>query len=828
MASDPSLKILIQAEVKQALDAMQQASKSAGTLAGDLGKVKSPASEAAAGVASLGKSLGDLAARAATFAAVAVAAAAVKDAMIGIIETGAKFESLTASVTGLMGSLAAGNVAIAWIKDFAAKTPFELDGVTAAFVKLKAFGMDPMDGTMQALADTTARMNGGQQELEGIIMAVGQAWSKGKLQTEEALQLVERGVDVWGLLSEALGIGAEKLQEMATKGELGRDVIKTLVEAMGTLNAGAAIGAMDTFSGRLSNLQDAWAEMQNTLAQAGILDAAKDILSDLSAAIGDLTASGDLQAWGENVAMGMRVASLSVKLLGDAAAVTHSLVKPLVDLFAKMNFGPAIVAFKAAGIAMDKAADAEAIVKLGEYLAQTQADMEKFGAAGKDAAAEIYALWEQFRAGAITAEEAKKSAEDLMMGLVEGAKEAKQAEAELAEERAKNAKEAVAVEKDLVKEKKQLAKLQADSAKAAAKAELDSAKEGMKAKIDASKDALAEKKKDLAESLSDEKAYTKDIEKLRASLGDALISDEDRLRKIRQSSMKDAEKQADVEKQVAEKIKAARKFASEGDNDTAKMMAEKAKDLAESLEDQDKATSLYKKAAGVYKQAAEAEIAAAEQGKAAQQAKTDALEASVAKQKAALNGLNDTLGGMTEEAHVLKIEADTAEAEAKIAELQEKLDRLNGRAGGGAIQGYANGGQIPGYAAGGHPITLRPGLIRGPGTGTSDSILARVSNGEHAFITRAARARQLWPLLNALNFGSDALVERVLANLPGGMAQAARPVSLAGGYAGGGAVMASDTVNINLNLGGSTVRLQGARDQANALAVALRELQRGL
>jgi tape measure domain-containing protein len=218
VANDLTLKILIQAEVQAYLDALKKASASTDQLSNNLGKVEAPADAAAA-------SLGNLVTGAAALAGLAVAATAVKDALAGIITTGAQFESLTTAVTGLMGSLLAGQDAMAWIKAFAINTPLELEGVTQAFIKLKAFGLDPMDGTMQALTDTVSRMGGGQEELEGVIMAVGQAWSKNKLQTEEALQLLERGVGVWDILAEAMGLTAEKLQDMATKGELGRDVI---------------------------------------------------------------------------------------------------------------------------------------------------------------------------------------------------------------------------------------------------------------------------------------------------------------------------------------------------------------------------------------------------------------------------------------------------------------------------------------------------------------------------------------------------------------------------------------------------------------------------
>lgn len=54
------------------------------------------------------------------------------------------------------------------------------------------------------------------------------------------------------------------------------------------------------------------------------------------------------------------------------------------------------------------------------------------------------------------------------------------------------------------------------------------------------------------------------------------------------------------------------------------------------------------------------------------------------------------------------------------------------------------GGQLPGANTG--------GLIRGPGTGLSDSILARLSNGE--FVINAASTRRYLPILEAINNGT--------------------------------------------------------------------------
>ena len=80
------------------------------------------------------------------------------------------------------------------IKKLAAETPFDVAGLTESFVKLTAFGMKPTEAQMRSLSDIAANLGGGTETLSGVTLALGQAWTKTKLQGEEILQLAERGV----------------------------------------------------------------------------------------------------------------------------------------------------------------------------------------------------------------------------------------------------------------------------------------------------------------------------------------------------------------------------------------------------------------------------------------------------------------------------------------------------------------------------------------------------------------------------------------------------------------------------------------------------------
>lgn len=122
----------------------------------------------------------------------------------------------------------------------------------------------------------------------------------------------------------------------------------------------------------------------------------------------------------------------------------------------------------------------------------------------------------------------------------------------------------------------------------------------------------------------------------------------------------------------------------------------------------------------------------------------------------------------------------------------------------GGIPARSNGGMIrvPGFANGGSP----GGMIHGAGTGTSDSILAAVSNKE--YIVRAMAVKKYGQgFMNALNSGAIA------------------PDRLQGVMSGGSQFEA--TLNLNLN-GQAIGSLSGSRDTVNNFVEALTELQRQL
>lgn len=218
----------------------------------------------------------------------------VRDGIRSMLGTGSEFELMQNRINGLMGSIEAGEQATAWIAKFADATGQRIPDVTEAFALLKAYGLDPMDGSLKAITDKSVQLGGGMERLSGITAALGQMWAKQKIQQEEVLQLTERGVVVWPLLEKAMGKTTAQLQDMAQKGQLGRDAVRLLIDEIGRSAEGEAAKGLDTLAGKYNLLRNSVDAFLNRIAESGAMDAVKLRLSGLADQIDRMDQDGTL------------------------------------------------------------------------------------------------------------------------------------------------------------------------------------------------------------------------------------------------------------------------------------------------------------------------------------------------------------------------------------------------------------------------------------------------------------------------------------------------------------------------------------------------------
>lgn len=182
-----------------------------------------------------------------------------------ILQTNIEMENLRARLDATFGSMAKGQQAFDDILKIAKETPQSVEEISKSFVMLKNFGIEPTIKVMQDLTNMTSKVGGNADTLSGIVRGLGQAYAKGKLQAEEANQMIERGVPVYALLSKELHKTTAEIMDMMASGEITRPVIEKLIAAMGSSSVGASTKMMETLGGKISMLGDSWHQFENAL-----------------------------------------------------------------------------------------------------------------------------------------------------------------------------------------------------------------------------------------------------------------------------------------------------------------------------------------------------------------------------------------------------------------------------------------------------------------------------------------------------------------------------------------------------------------------------------
>lgn len=193
-----------------------------------------------------------------------------------VADTSGEFERIATALKATVGEDY--ERASAFITKTSEGVVYSQEQIAQSLLRLRnfGFGQGSAEATLPALIDQVSKLGGTYEDLEGITLAVGQAWAKQKLQGEEILQMVERGVPVWELLQKVTGKSVQEIQKMSEAGELGRDTMAALFSEIGRSASGAAAGQLDTYGGLVARLEKGWATLKRTVGGSGVFDAVKD------------------------------------------------------------------------------------------------------------------------------------------------------------------------------------------------------------------------------------------------------------------------------------------------------------------------------------------------------------------------------------------------------------------------------------------------------------------------------------------------------------------------------------------------------------------------
>lgn len=142
-------------------------------------------------------------------------------------------------------------------------TPFAeaLDG----FSKLKAYGVDPLNGSLSALKTISAASGG---DLARSIVAYGQAMAMGSLQGQEKNQFINAGVDIWGALTRFTGKKLGELQEMMSKKQITATMLTDALKLEAKRLKPVSDQVAASMKGQLTRLSNLWYNFRAGLAKS--------------------------------------------------------------------------------------------------------------------------------------------------------------------------------------------------------------------------------------------------------------------------------------------------------------------------------------------------------------------------------------------------------------------------------------------------------------------------------------------------------------------------------------------------------------------------------
>jgi len=228
-----------------------------------------------------------------------------------IIDTTAQFQKMEAVLTNTLGSNSAAKVAMDQIVDFASKTPFQVDELTGAFVKLANRGFTPTIREMTALGD--------------LASSTGKSFDQLAEATLDAMTGEFERLKEFGIKAKVEGDNvAFTFKGVTTEVEKTDEAIQSYILSLGETEgvSGSMAAISETVGGKISNLQDNFTQLQLTLGSsssgliAGVLDLANAMTEKLVTSLGAVNTVA--QATGENgfVTFGKQIAAMLNPIYG--------------------------------------------------------------------------------------------------------------------------------------------------------------------------------------------------------------------------------------------------------------------------------------------------------------------------------------------------------------------------------------------------------------------------------------------------------------------------------------------------------------------------------
>lgn len=171
----------------------------------------------------------------------------------------------------------------------AAVTPFGVEDVTEGAKQLLAFNVaaEDVNKTLIGLGDVAAGMG---LNLKDLVMLYGTTIAKGKMDTMDLYQFLNRGIPIADEIAKVMGLDVTNaIKEVQKQIKAGKVTSDVFIQAMQSMTAeGSKFGGLmeaqsKTITGQISNIEDAIEQMFNDLgkSQEGVINTGLGVVSTL-------------------------------------------------------------------------------------------------------------------------------------------------------------------------------------------------------------------------------------------------------------------------------------------------------------------------------------------------------------------------------------------------------------------------------------------------------------------------------------------------------------------------------------------------------------------
>lgn len=206
-----------------------------------------------------------------------------------IMQVRGKFQQTEMAFKTMLQSEEKANTLMKELIRTAAITPFGVDDVTEGAKQLLAFNVaaEDVNKTLIGLGDVSAGMG---IRLSDMVMLYGTTIAKGKMDTMDLYQFLNRGIPIADELAKVMGLDLNNaIAEVQKQIKAGKVTSDVFIQAMQNMTAeGSKFGGLmeaqsKTITGQISNIEDAIEQMFNELgkSQEGVINTGLGVVSNL-------------------------------------------------------------------------------------------------------------------------------------------------------------------------------------------------------------------------------------------------------------------------------------------------------------------------------------------------------------------------------------------------------------------------------------------------------------------------------------------------------------------------------------------------------------------